>query len=149
MWAFLNPSSAKKEQARNQYFDIYAQDIFDEITKESDALFNEAYDYYNVFSSQFFGNALVEVSNQQKTPQITHFQIKKGDKIASTIAGTIFLAIPVVGLLGKFAIREKTKAYYREGLRHNKALLENLLESCVVILNDELKKINSGLSIEA
>jgi GTP-binding protein EngB required for normal cell division len=146
---FLNPSSGKKEQARNQYFDIYAQDIFDEITNESDALFNEAYDYYNAFSSQFFGNALVEVSNQQKTPQITHFQLKKSDKIASTIAGTIFLAVPVVGLLGKFAIREKTKAYYREGLRHNKALLENQLESCVAILNDELKRINSGLSIEA
>ena len=145
---FFNPASGKKETARNEYFDIYAQDIFDEITKESDALFNEAYDYYNAFSSQFFGNALVEVNNHQKIPQITHFQLKKGDKLASNIAGTIFLAVPVVGLLGKFAIREKTKAYYREGLRHNKALLENQLELCVNILNDELKKINSGLAIE-
>ncbi len=145
---FLNPTSRKKEASRNEYFDIYAQEIFEAIGKESDALFNEAYDFYAAFSSQFSGNALVEVTDQQRIPQITHFQIKKSDKIRTSIAGTVFLAIPVMGLLGKFAIQEKTRAYYREGLRHNKALLENHLQVCVQILSQELKKINSGLEIE-
>ncbi|MDO9492781.1 GTPase domain-containing protein [Acetobacterium sp.] len=145
---FLNPTSRKKEASRNEYFDIYAQDIFEEIGKESDALFNEAYDFYAAFSSQFSGHALVEVTEQQRIPQITHFQIKKSDKIGTSIAGAVFLAIPVMGLLGKFAIQEKTRAYYREGLRHNKALLENHLQVCVQILSQELKKINSGLEIE-
>ena len=58
------------------------------------------------------------------------------------------MAIPVVGLLGKFAIQEKTRAYYREGLRHNKALLEDHLQVCVGMLAQELKKINSGLELE-
>lgn len=146
--SFLNPTSGKKEVSRNEYFDIYAQDIFDEIGRESDSLFNEAYEFYAVFSRQFSGNALVEVTDQQRMPQITHFQIKKSDKIGTSIAGAVFLAIPVVGLLGKFAIQEKTRAYYREGLRHNKALLEDHLQVCVEILAQELKKINSGLECE-
>lgn len=146
--SFLNPTSGKKEVSRNEYFDIYAQEIFDEIGRESDALFNEAYEFYTVFSRQFSGNALVEVTNQQRIPEITHFQIKKSDKIGTSIAGAVLLAIPVVGLLGKFAIQEKTRAYYREGLRHNKALLEDHLQVCVEILAQELKKINSGLELE-
>lgn len=145
---FLNPTSRKKEASRNEYFDIYAQEIFEAIGQESDALFNEAYNFYAAFSSHFSGNALVEVTEQQRIPQITHFQIKKSDKIGTSIAGAVFLAIPVMGLLGKFAIQEKTRAYYREGLRHNKALLENHLQVCVQILAQELKKINSGLEIE-
>ncbi|MDD3306094.1 MAG: GTPase domain-containing protein [Acetobacterium sp.] len=144
----INPTSGKKETSRNEFFDSYAQDIFDDIGRESDALFNEAYDFFSAFSSQFSGNALVEVTEQQRIPQITHFQIKKSDKIRTSIAGVVFLAIPVVGWLGKFAIQEKTRAYYREGLRHNKALLEDHLQVCVQILSQELKKINSGLEIE-
>lgn len=144
----INPTSGKKETSRNEFFDSYAQDIFDDIGRESDALFNEAYDFFSAFSSQFSGNALVEVTEQQRIPQITHFQIKKSDKIRTSIAGIVFLAIPVVGWLGKFAIQEKTRAYYREGLRHNKALLEDHLQVCVQILSQELKKINSGLEIE-
>lgn len=146
--SFLNPTSGKKEVSRNEFFDIYAQDIFDAIGRESDALFNEAYEFYGAFSSQFSGNALVEVTDQQRIPQITHFQIKKSDKIGTSIAGAVLLAIPVVGLLGKFAIQEKTRAYYREGLRHNKALLEDHLQVCVAILSQDLKKINSGFEIE-
>ena len=146
--SFLNPTSGKKEARRNEYFDIYAQELFDEIGRESDALFNEAYEYYAAFSSQFAGNALVEVTDQQRIPQITHFQIKKSDKIGTSIAGAVLLAIPVMGLLGKFAIQEKTRAYYREGLRHNKVLLEDHLQVCVTILSQELRKINSGLELE-
>lgn len=142
---FINPTSGKKEVSRNEYFDIYAQEIFDEIGRESDALFNEAYDFFSAFSSQFSGNALVEVTDRQKIPQITHFQIKKSDKIRTSIAGAVLLAIPVVGLLGKFAIQEKTRAYYREGLRYNKALLEDHLQVCVALLAQELKKINRQL----
>ena len=145
---FLNPTSRKKETSRNEFFDLYAQEIFDEIGEESNALFNEAYDFYAAFSSQFSGNALVEVTDQQRIPQITHFQIKKSDKIGTSIVGAVFLAIPVMGLLGKFAIQEKTRAYYREGLRHNKVLLEDHLQVCVAILAQELKKINSGLELE-
>lgn len=146
--SFLNPTSGKKEISRNDFFDRYAQEIVEEIGRESDALFNEAYEFYTVFSRQFSGNALVEVTDQQRMPQITHFQIKKSDKIGTSIAGAVLLAIPVVGLLGKFAIQEKTRAYYREGLRHNKALLEDHLQVCVEILAQELKKINSGLKRE-
>ena len=146
--SFLNPTSSKKEISRNELFDRYAQEIFDAIGRESDALFNEAYEFYRVFSRQFSGNALVEVSDQQRMPQITHFQMKKSDKMGTSIAGAVLLAIPVVGLLGKFAIQEKTRAYYREGLRHNKALLEDHLQVCVAILAEELKKINSGLEFE-
>lgn len=146
--SFFNPTSRKKETRRNEFFDRYAQDIFDQIGLESDALFNEAYEFYRAFSRQFFGNALMEVTDQQRMPQITHFQMKKSDKIGSSIAGTVLLAIPVVGLLGKFAIQEKTRAYYRQGLRHNKALLEDHLQVCVAILAQELKKINSGLELE-
>ncbi len=145
---FINPISGKKEISRNDFFDRYAQEIFEEIGRESDALFNEAYEFYTVFSRQFSGNALVEVTNQQRIPEITHFQIKKSDKIGTSIAGAVLLAIPVVGLLGKFAIQEKTRAYYREGLRHNKALLEDHLQVCVGMLAQELKKINSGLKRE-
>lgn len=145
---FLNPTSGKKEDSRNEFFDIYAQDIFDAIGRESDALFNEAYEFYGAFSQQFLGNALVEVTDQQRIPQITHFQIKKSDKVGTSIAGAVLLAIPVVGLLGKFAIQEKTRAYYREGLRQNKALLEDHLQVCVAILSQDLKKINSGFEIE-
>lgn len=146
--SFLNPTSRKKEVSRNEFFDSYAQEIFEEISREADALFNEAYEFYTVFSRQFSGNALVEVTDQQRIPEITHFQIKKSDKIGTSIAGAMLLAIPVVGLLGKFAIQEKTRAYYREGLRHNKALLEDHLQVCVAILSRDLKKINVGLAIE-
>lgn len=145
---FLNPTSEKKETSRNEFFDVYAQDIFDEINKESDALFNEAYLFYRAFSSQFSGNALVEVTDRQKKPQITHFQIKKSGKIRNSIAGAVLLAIPVMGLLGKFALQEKTRAYYRQGLRQNKALLEDHLQICAQILAEELRKINLGLEIE-
>jgi len=145
---FMNPTSGKKEARRNDFFDSYAQDIFDAIGRESDALFNEAYEFYEAFSRQFSGNALVEVTDQQRIPQITHFQIKKSDKIGSSIAGTLLLAVPVMGLLGKFAIMEKTRAYYREGLRHNKDLLEDHLQVCVTILAQELEKINSSLELE-
>lgn len=116
--------------------------------KNADTLFNEAYEFYAAFSRQFYGNAVVEVTDQQRIPEITHFQIKKSDKIGTSIAGAVLLAIPVVGLLGKFAIQEKTRAYYREGLRHNKALLEDHLQVCVGMLAQELKKINSGLELE-
>lgn len=146
--SFLNPTSGKKEAHRNEYFDIYAQKIVEEIGRESDALFNEAYEFYTVFSRQFLGNALVEATDQQRIPEITHFQIKKSDKIGTSIAGALLLAIPVVGLLGKFAIQEKTRTYYREGLRHNKALLEDYLQVCVGMLAQELKKINFGLERE-
>ena len=146
--SFFNPTSGKKEISRNDFFDRYAQAIFDEIGRESDVLFNEAYEFYRAFSRQFSGNALAEVTDQQRMPQITHFQIKKSDKMGTSIAGAVLLAIPVVGILGKFAIQEKTRAYYREGLRHNKALLEDHLEVCVAILAQELKKINSGLELE-
>ncbi|OFV70185.1 GTPase [Acetobacterium wieringae] len=146
--SFLNPTSGKKEISRNDFFDRYAQEIVEEIGRESDALFNEAFEFYAVFSHQFSGNALVEATDQLRIPEITHFQIKKSDKIGTSIAGAVLLAIPVVGLLGKFAIQEKTRAYYREGLRHNKALLEDHLQVCVEILAQELKKINSGLECE-
>lgn len=141
----MNPSSPKKEKKRNEYFDIYAQDIFDEISKESDTLFNEAYDYYNDFSRHFWGKALMEGYNQKKMPQITHFQLKKSVKITVAIAGMVFICVPVVGLIGKYKIRERTRAYYREGLKHNKALLEYQLGVYVQILREELERINSGL----
>ncbi|WP_303869899.1 GTPase domain-containing protein [Acetobacterium wieringae] len=145
---FINPTSGKKEISRNDFFDRSAQEIVDQIARESDALFNEAYEFYTAFSRQFSGNALVEVTDQQRIPEIIHVQIKKRDKIGTSIAGAMLLAIPVVGLLGKFAIQEKTRAYYREGLRHNKALLEDHLKVCVGMLTQDLKKINDELERE-
>lgn len=67
---------ATMESAIRNYCDV---DIFNEIEKESGALFNEAYDYYNEFSNQFLGNALVENRKLQKLPNITHFKIKKAN----------------------------------------------------------------------
>ncbi|WP_050738881.1 GTPase [Acetobacterium bakii] len=141
----LNPSSVKKEEKRNELFDLYAQDIFKEIESESDALFNEAYDYYNVFSDQFLGYSIIQVRKQEKLSKITHFQMKKSAKITAAVAGTIFICIPVVGLLGKYAIRERIRAYYKEGLGHNRELLYHHLEICVQILTKELNHINDEL----
>jgi len=135
----------KKEEKRNQLFDLYAQDIFNEIESESDALFGEAYDYYNVFSNQLLGYPITQVRKIEKLQGITHFQMKKGDKITAAVAGTILICIPVVGLLGKYAIRERIRAYYKEGLGHNRELLYHQLEICVQVLTRELNQINSGL----
>ncbi|HEY5537143.1 MAG TPA: GTPase domain-containing protein [Acetobacterium sp.] len=144
----LNPCSTKKEEKRNELFDLYVHDIFDDIEKESDSLFNEAYDYYTEFSNQFAGNALVETRKYQKIPRITHFKIKKSNKITAAVVGTIFICIPVVGLLGKYAIRQRTRAYYQEGLKHNRELLVNQLETCVQKLTRELNQINTGLAFD-
>jgi len=144
----LNPCSTKKEQKRNELFDLYARDIFDEIEKESDVLFNEAYDYYMEFSNQLSGNSLVETPKTQKIPKITHLEIKKSNKIKVAVAGTIFFCIPVVGLLGKYAIRQRTRAYYKEGLKHNRGILDFQLETCVEILTRELNQINAELAFD-
>ncbi|MGV8906408.1 MAG: GTPase [Acetobacterium sp.] len=144
----LNPCSSKKEEKRNELFDLYVQDIFHEIEKESDALFNEAYDYYREFCHQISGKALIETQNNRKIPELTHFKIKKSNKITAAVAGTIFMCIPVVGLLGKYAIRQRTRAYYKEGLKNNRQLLDQQLETSVQILTEELNQINAELAFE-
>jgi len=144
----LNPCSSKKEAKRNELFDLYVQDVFHEIEKESDVLFNEAYDYYTQFSNQVLGNALVETRNSRKIPKITHFEIKKGNKITAAVAGTILICILIVGLLGKYAIRQRTRAYYKEGLKNNRDLLDHQLEACVQILTRELNQINAELAFD-
>lgn len=144
----FNPCSKKNEKKRNAFFDVYAQDIFHDIEEESNTLFHEAYDFYMTFSNAFSGNAMVETKRIQKIPGITHFEMKKGEKITAVAAGTLFFCIPVVGLLGNYAIRERTRAYYREGLKENRKLLRRHLRIYVEMLREELNQINDGFILE-